>query len=547
MTGVTGWLTPDAFLDATGRDDLRAPYVPRGGEDALVDALERDPRRLVVLVGEPGAGTSRLALELARRAPFALYPDPLGNPRVDDLRVTSTDARPVVVLDGPSLDDALRPLDALLTHRLHPRLLVLLPIDATNAPRVPVLAGGYPRASILVVSVEPHDSAELMVDDALLPYALLGRVARGHSPAEAALRSRRLVSSPIDGEVVCLAGERMRRAVVSRADAASVRSAIAGVQNHREAMITLARYGEGEIDEELLEVLRPRRARELPVPAELAERAIVLSSRVLDRIAAWAEELLPRAEDGDDAAIVLEVLARDASRRGEDALAIERLEAAERRADDPTRRARLRDALAVATGEANALGPDEARERALRAAERADARGAVGVAAGERMQAAAIARETDRLDEAVALALRARDDRAAIGDARGAIRAALLVVSLYVESARRDDARAVAGPALALAEGIGDGTSIGYLRWVLGAIADGEADPEAAAAHYTRAIAAYHEGGAPVPERLIDSLRAARATSGANRSSDGDEPTADAAEDSQREALVTLRLRPRPA
>jgi len=129
--------------------------------------------------------------------------------------------------------------------------------------------------------------------------------------------------------------------------------------------------------------------------------------------------------------------------------------------------------------------------------------------ASARMLGAAIARSTENTALSIALARRAHADRLRIGDARGALRAAQFLVTLLTESGQHDDARAVAGDALQLAEAIGDGSAEGYLRWVLGALADRSADPRAAAEHYQRALAAYRDDGAPIPERLIDAVRAA--------------------------------------
>jgi len=534
------YLSPDAWIDSCGASarGLRGSYVQRGSEDELWSALTRDPRRLVVIVGEPGAGASRLALELSRRAPRAWYPDPLRVPHGDEgLELDVGAGRPVVVLDGPIVEDAVAPLEALLTRALHPRLLVIVPIDSDNAPRVPLLAGGYPRASIAVVSIEAHPSADVVeAPDALLPFALLGRAPAGRFEGEPALRERGLLSAPIDGEVVCLAGERARRLVVARASRAQI-AELASVDRRR-ALEAVLRFRDDA--EDLLEPLTPEHVRELTDPVVLMQRGVAVPHPVAHFLASSAERLLVRVEDGDDAATLLELLAREAARNGDSDRAVERLREAESRAVDPRRRARLLVALGVATnddvpfaraveitrkrGDEALLGEllrrfaraldlgnqaDDALSRADESAALEEARGSLAGSASARMLGAAIARSTENTALSIALARRAHADRLRIGDARGALRAAQFLVTLLTESGQHDDARAVAGDALQLAEAIGDGSAEGYLRWVLGALADRSADPRAAAEHYQRALAAYRDDGAPIPERLIDAVRAA--------------------------------------
>jgi hypothetical protein len=210
------------------------------------------------------------------------------------------------------------------------------------------------------------------------------------------------------------------------------------------------------------------------------------------------------------------------------------------RASDPRRRARLLVSLGIATRDDDAFvrGVELAKEhggdelhaellrrwaRALDLSDRVDdalaraeqsaaleeANGSYAGAAAARMLAAAIARSTDDGERAIAFARRAEDDRLRIGDVRGALRAAQFVVALLIESSRGDEARPLAEHALSLASAIGDGSAIGYLRWVLGALADRDADPRGAAEQYRRAIAAYRDDDAPVPERLLDAVRAA--------------------------------------
>lgn len=489
--------------------------------DELWDALARDPRRLVVIVGDG----SRLALELARRAPAALYPNPLA--RASGLPTFHpTRGRPVVVLDGPLFDDALAPLEQLLSHRVHERLLVIVPVDEDRAPRVPLLGGGYPKSSVLVITT-PSTAGVVDAPDALLPFALLGRARAGAFPEEEALRRAGLVSAPVDGEVVCLAGERARRAVIERArDAQLVAAAI----DRGRALTTIL-----ELRGEVIEDLAPRTARELVDPWSLTRRGIALSPAAVDWLVARAEALLPTS--GDDAASILELLARDDARRGEHERAVLRLREAEQRARDRAQRSRLQVALGVATGDdewfraAAELAPDRPSvlrrwARALDLSDRAEealARLADATddspagAAATKMLAAAIARAAEDPERAMALAGDAARDRMEIGDVRGALRSQQLVLTLLIEADRRDEARALAEACAALGETIGDGATIGYARWVLGALADIEADPRAAVAHYRAALAGYEADGAEVPDRLLDALRP--------RGDDDDEPT----------------------
>lgn len=487
---------------------MRDPHEPVA---ELWDALERDPRRLVVLVGD----ASRLALELARHAPAALYPNPL-TPTTELPTFAVTHGRPVVVLDGPLFDEALAPIERLVSHHVHDRLLVIVPVDEANAARVLLLAGGYPKRSTLVCSVDAG-AAQVDVPDALFPFALLGRAPSGHFPEEEALRRAGLISSPVDGQVVCLAGEAARRTLIERAS--DDRIVAAAVDRGRALTSVLALRGE------VIEGLAPRNPGELVDPWALTERGIAVSPVAVDRIVAWAAAMLPTA--GDDTSRVLELLARDDARRGEHERAVARLREAEQRSLDRVQQTRLRVALGVATGDetwfraatetaprradvlrrwARTLDLHDRTDDALARLEAATDDTPAGAAATN-MLAAAIARASEAPDRAIELAQRAARDRISIGDVRGALRSKQLVLSLLIEGDRRDEARTLAEECVALAETIGDGVTIGYARWVLGALADIDADPRAAAAHYQAAIAGYNADGAPVPERLLEAIR----------------------------------------
>jgi len=97
-----------------------------------------------------------------------------------------------------------RPTRGAAHARLHPRLPLIVPIDSDNAPRVAV-GGGYRWASIAVVSIEAHPSADVVEGPTRSsPSRCSG--ARRTVGSKANPRSRtRPVSAPIDGEVVCIA------------------------------------------------------------------------------------------------------------------------------------------------------------------------------------------------------------------------------------------------------------------------------------------------------------------------------------------------------
>lgn len=166
---MTCWLSPADWLDTmcAAADGLRRPYIPRGGEDALVSALALDPRRLVLLIGDAGSGTSRLAVELACRTARSYYPQPGACPdptvAIAELAARLAGApeqpRPLVVLDGPAPVELNRLARALLSSPLHPRLIVLVPTTAARARALLQAAGDYPAGSALVVSVSAHQTA----------------------------------------------------------------------------------------------------------------------------------------------------------------------------------------------------------------------------------------------------------------------------------------------------------------------------------------------------------------------------------------------------
>ncbi|MGZ3475016.1 MAG: hypothetical protein ACXWUG_12485, partial [Polyangiales bacterium] len=354
-----------SFLSPFAVPGHEAPYRPRGGEDALAQAIDGDPRRLIAIVAAPGAGSSRLAIEMAKRAPKAFVLQEEGEPEALAELLRGVSGRPILVLDG---ERALRVLGRFVEREIHPRLAVVVPASETNAPRLPLLSG-LSRASVAVVAIDGE-----------------GR----ERPRGSDFESELLASN-------------------------------------------------GEPDEQvLLRFLATDDPASLDA-ARLFERAIPVSRRVLDGMAARAEALLEKAE-GERAAALLELLARDAGRRGEDArdrlvAAVERTRSNERRArilvalgtidrDD----ARFSEALTLTEERApvfarwsRALELDDRGDEAIARAEdwlsAEEARGSKLGAARARMRLANLLR--GREDRAMAVALSAREDCRAIGDAGG--------------------------------------------------------------------------------------------------------------------------------
>jgi hypothetical protein len=553
---VAYWLTPDEWtdvsLDASGAQGFKQPYRPRGSEEELARVLAGDPRRVAAIMAPPGAGASRLCLELARRAPAARYPDPRVTP--DPERAASEltrvfagvpdTARPVVVLDGPSPDAALQALGVLASRRIHPRLLVLVPTDPENAARLPILSG-LSRTSLIAVTIEGAAGPLVPVSDELLPFALADRTPAGIFAQEGLLRAHGLLIDA-EGGVVARVGDRARRALVERrilgaADGALQLARIlhAAPALRAGALASLLRWTGGEPPDDVLAVLLDGDDPALVDADALARRAIPASSRVLSRLAARAGELLSSEFDDERAASLLEMLARDAALRGEPALDL--LRAALGRARSPERRARLlaavawitkderawQDALeaaAEAGGSAHvevlarrthALELDDRPGEAMACAETwlqaEGARGSAAGAAAARMRLAALARVTGAVEAAIEHARRGREDFRAVGDVRGELNAVHLCATTLLDAARFDEGVGLAAEALSIAEAIGDAATIGWARYVLGASADRAADPATARDHYQAAIEAWTEAGQPVPERLRAALVAARA------------------------------------
>ena len=172
MADSSWWIDPGRWLEVSGELGRRAAEAPPlDGIEGIYGALAADPRRLAAVVGD-APHASAVALAIARAAPAAWYLDPQRPPDPDAvlaelaarlLEVAGT-ARPVVVVDGDptALAAVLAPM---VSRRLVPRLLVVVPCTRVWAIRLAALAGGYPRSSILIIAAGNTASTPLEVSD----------------------------------------------------------------------------------------------------------------------------------------------------------------------------------------------------------------------------------------------------------------------------------------------------------------------------------------------------------------------------------------------
>ena len=550
------WLSPDSWLDRCGpfAAGLRAEYEPRGGEDALARALVSDPRRIVALVGAPGAASSRMALELARAAPFARYPDPLRcpDPIADVAELAELcagaagDVSPLVVLDGPSVEDRLACLVQLTARPIHPRLHVLIPCDAATARRLRRLAGGYPARSILVAAIGGEQvpcevPAELDLE-AVMPFALLGRCAAGRFGGEGTLMTSGAVARSSDGQVVCLLGDRTRAAVVASAliDATRLRDVLsAEPTRHAHAVAALLRWTAERPPLGLLDVLLAVGAGEFPDPLDYWNAGIPLAPQVVDGLVRRGRALVEGCADPNTTARLHQSLSMFAHLQGDDDTAVAELRAGLELEIDAPARARLLTRLAGAEQDAelgaqavvaarqsgdptalsNALHQQAALAKAipdLAAAiawcnewiEVEAAHGTAAAVAAARSFAVALAVEADDNVYALSLVEHILDARRAVGDVMGELFARYRHAGALFAVADIDGAADTLRAAVALAEQIDDPTGVGYCHWLLGSIADKRGDPAAADDRYSVAIDAYAAAGS-VPPRLLSRQRAA--------------------------------------
>ncbi|HEY5950932.1 MAG TPA: tetratricopeptide repeat protein [Kofleriaceae bacterium] len=172
MAASPWWIDPSSWLEASGELGRRvANATPLDGSNEIYGALATDPRRLAAVVGD-APDASAVALAIARAAPNAWYldpawlPDPTAALAELERRLLEVpgNARPVVVIDidPPALAAVLAPL---VSRRLVPRLLVVVPCTRVWAIRLAALAGGYPRSSILVIAAGNAASTPLEISD----------------------------------------------------------------------------------------------------------------------------------------------------------------------------------------------------------------------------------------------------------------------------------------------------------------------------------------------------------------------------------------------
>lgn len=527
------WLSVEAWLERCGvfTAGLRAEYRARGGEDELLDALARDPRRLVALVGAAGAGTSRMALELARRTSWARYPDPHFAPDVDgaiaqleqSLAGLDAAAAPLIVLDGPDRDESLALLAALVSRPLHPRLHVLVPCDPATARRLRRLAGGYPGGSILVATIagEPAPPEALppsLPAELVTPFALLGRCRSGAFPGQRELVAAGMLAVAGD-EVVCLLGDRVRAAVVDEqlvrgaGGDARLRDILDAEPGRRTAAVTaLLRWTGRQPPLHLLAALLAFDTDSFPDPLDFWQLGIPLAPQVMEMLLARGRHLL-------DVEIVN---AGAADRLRECVTTFEVLAGAD--SEPPT----IEEA-AAAVADTRARGDYQPRARALRQyatllEQVPDLSAAstcyeewlaletkLGTAVSRAQVCMAAGGVASKLnDHATALARygEALEHRRNIADPVGQLFALYRIAGGHYALDDIAACQRVLHTALELAAAIGDATGSGYCHWLLGSVVDKLGDAERADRHYSAAIDAYAQTGT-VPPRLLARQRTA--------------------------------------
>ena len=144
------------FLSPFDVPGHEAPYRARGGEETLLRAIEGDPRRVIAIVGAARAGTSRLAIELAKQASRGLVLTEEGDPAELARLLDGASGRPMLVLEG---ERARRSIMKFVERELHPRLAILVPVRVDRASRLPSLSG-LSRASIAVIGIDGGEDAQ---------------------------------------------------------------------------------------------------------------------------------------------------------------------------------------------------------------------------------------------------------------------------------------------------------------------------------------------------------------------------------------------------
>lgn len=581
------WLPPDAWLDACGAaaDGLRTPYVSRQGEDVLWETLGLDPRRAALLVGEPGTGTSRMALELARRAVTAFYPDPLPPPnaarRAAELTARLRDVpsaqRPLVVLDGPNRSEAFALAQPLLHEPIHPRLLVLIPATVDEARRLLHGADRYPYANALVATIDVAAGSarpELagLPRDALLPFALAGRrrtIAGCGGDDHALLHERWLLAEHRpSGTTLCLLSDRARRTLVEDelvlaadgpARLARILADDPSLRPH--ATATLLRWSDEPRQLDFHDVLFGAPVMELLETLDHLDLAPPISPRLAQHLRARLAALLEAESDPQTAARLEEQLAHVAFAEWDTDSGARWLRAALQR-QLPSMRERLAEQLAQASVDAasyDQVAADyRARNdlaglaRALRAAARlhslaerldeAAARCAEWLAveeAGDSFVGAVAARtlaveieaQRGNVDAAIAHAERVLVDRRRIGDVQGQL---LILHRLSTLRQTLAGSRAALNEALELEHAVGNPLGEATCLVALGEVAARRGERSTAASHYAAALTICEAHQMPGLDGLRAALDCARGRFSAERSPPATSP------------LVPLSLRKSP-
>jgi hypothetical protein len=557
------WLSADAWLAACGAavHGLYAPYEPQGNEDALAAVLKADPRRLLVLVGAPGAGTSRLALELARQSDApAFYPDPVAPPEplaaaaalAEVLRTVPATARPIVVLDGPIFEESMAWAAPLVHEPLHPRLLVIVPCTVTRAPEVPWRAGRYALHNIIVAQVAGQGSPP-MVPATPLSDDLLGLVLAGRRPTALlgeiqALEAERLTAShAASGTTVCLLGDRQRHALVDATGPGRIADLLRTDPTLAPgAFVSLVRWTRGELPEPVLAALLAAPPREFAALLERARQEELLEpdARVTQQLRDATHAALAGDLDEDTALALTEQAALFAAATADFEGALARLRTALVRAPEGERRRRLLGLAATldddpelyaaaacreagdAEGEARVLAGwamalfrlerwDAAAERAVSWLGAEEARGFFAGRLAARQLSFEIAIARHRREEALAIAACMLPELRARADVRGQVLLLRRVAWLHMEAGDDPAAERALCEALGLEQAIGDELGEATCRWSLGDLAMRRCDSSAAAEHYRAALAVHEAHGLPTVLRLRAALAAAHAVASA--------------------------------
>ncbi len=555
------WLSPDAWVEACGAAGtaLLGPYVPRGGEDALLDALGSDPRRLAFLLGESGVDTSRMALEVARCASEAFYPAPLPlqdparscSELAERLRAVPATDRPTVVLDGPNREELVALGRMLLCEPIHPRLLVLVPATVDEARGLLHAAERYPFASAIVATLEEKRSATPDLTDApeaLLPFALAGRRKTDRLDGEAARLCKKglLAEDPASGTTLCLLPDRARRSLIDSAilrhsDGAGRlgRMFAADPTLRTRASLTLLKWGTEATLAPLFDLLVAGSAADFLALLEGIDIRPPFAPWLAKRLSAHAEALLGAQPDVETAARLEDQLARlaisewdpDGAAHWADAAMARQVPAlnarlAERLAEstlDPDAHRRAAAAFREAEDQAGLARVlhrlvrvlllsekfDEARVYCAELLELENARGSFVGALAARTLATEIAVQRGDLPGALAYAEHVLADRRRLGDTQGQI---LILHRLSMLRGAAAGAEQALHEALRLEQTVANPIGEAACHLALGDTAVRRGASKTGALHYASALEIYEAHGMPALDGLRSALDRARGT-----------------------------------